>query len=84
VGRYLDIADSIPRRGESKDRDADHKDPTDLTELDIGSTRRLLEAGWKPKVSFGQRVIWERPDTGFWVSEEMALHLLNKHKEAGR
>jgi hypothetical protein len=44
--------------------------------------RRLEEAGYRPKISFGRRVIWERPDTGFWVSEEMALHHLNKNKEA--
>ena len=46
--------------------------------------RRLEEAGYRPKTSFGGRVIWERPDTGFWVSEDMALHLLNKNKEAGQ
>ena len=46
--------------------------------------RRLEEAGYRPKISFGGRVIFERPDTGFWVSEEMALHLLDKNKEAGQ
>jgi hypothetical protein len=39
--------------------------------------RRLERAGYKPKISFGERVIWERPDTGFYYSEEMALHLLD-------
>jgi hypothetical protein len=43
--------------------------------------QRLDDAGYKPKISFGGRVIWERPDTGFWVSEKMALHLLEKSKE---
>ena len=39
--------------------------------------RRLKAAGYKPKLSFGKRVIWERPDTGFYYSEEVALHLLD-------
>ena len=38
--------------------------------------RRLLAAGWNPKVRLG-KTIWERPDNGFYVSEEMALHLLD-------
>jgi hypothetical protein len=43
--------------------------------------KRLEEAGYRSKISFGERVIWERPDTGFWVSQEMALHLLEMSKE---
>jgi hypothetical protein len=39
--------------------------------------RKLTAVGYRPKVSFFGRVIWERPDTGFYVSQEMALHLLN-------
>jgi hypothetical protein len=46
--------------------------------------RRLEEVGYRPKISFGGRVIWERPDTGFWVSQEMALRLLEKSKEVGQ
>jgi hypothetical protein len=44
--------------------------------------QRLKEAGYTPKARFGERVIWQRPDKGFWVSQEMALHLLEKNKEA--
>ena len=74
MGRYLDIAKGIPRTApELPIRSADSLDPT---EPDTENARQLLEAGWKPKVSFGGKVIWERPDTGFWVSEDMALHLL--------
>jgi hypothetical protein len=40
--------------------------------------RRLEATGFKPKVSFGGKVIWERPDTGFWLSQEMALHFLER------
>ena len=39
--------------------------------------RRLKEAGFKPKVSFRKRMIWERPDTGFYYSEEIASHHLD-------
>lgn len=38
---------------------------------------RLTAAGYRPEESFSGRVIWERPDTGFYVSKEMALHLLD-------
>lgn len=36
--------------------------------------RKLRAAGFKPKER-GGKTIWQRPDTGFWVSLEMALHL---------
>jgi hypothetical protein len=39
--------------------------------------RRLQSAGFEPKER-GVKIIWERPDTGFWVSHEMALHLLER------
>ena len=43
--------------------------------------RRLEAAGFEPKERSG-KIIWQRPDTGFWVSQEMALHLLeSKSKE---
>jgi len=38
--------------------------------------KRLEAAGWKHKQR-GGLTIWERPDTGFWVSQEMDLHLLD-------
>jgi hypothetical protein len=44
--------------------------------LSSADHQRLEEAGYRPKISFGERVIWERPDTGLYVSEEMTLHLL--------
>jgi hypothetical protein len=37
--------------------------------------RKLEAAGFEPKER-GGKIIWQRPDTGFWVSQEMALHLL--------
>jgi hypothetical protein len=81
LGRYLDIAKGIPRTvPEPPTRSAN---PTELTRPDNESARRLLKAGWKPKVSFGGKVIWERPDTGFWVSEQMALHLLENKGTKG-
>ena len=39
--------------------------------------RRVQSAGFEPKER-GGKIIWERPDTGFWVSQEMALHLLER------
>ena len=42
--------------------------------------RRLLSVGFELKES-GGKIIWERPDTGFWVSQETALHHL-KSKSA--
>ncbi len=38
---------------------------------------KLLDAGWKPKERLG-RTIWRRPDNGFWVSQEMAMHMLDE------
>jgi hypothetical protein len=37
--------------------------------------RRLQSAGLEP-IERGVKIIWERPDMGFWVSQDMALHLL--------
>ncbi len=47
--------------------------------------RPLLAAGWKPKVLMG-KTIWERPDDGFYFSEEMALLLMDgteDHRQRG-
>jgi hypothetical protein len=38
--------------------------------------RRLEAAGFNPKAR-GGKIIWQRPDTGFYVSQEVALHLLD-------
>ena len=37
--------------------------------------RRLLDAGWMPKVRRG-KTIWASPQTGFLYSEEIAFELL--------
>jgi hypothetical protein len=44
--------------------------------------RRLVAAGRKPKIRLG-KTIWQRPDTGFWVSQEIALHLLESKSTEG-
>ncbi len=36
---------------------------------------RLQSAGFEPIERDG-KISWERPDMGFWVSQDMALHLL--------
>ncbi len=80
MGRYLDIAKGVsPKVPESASRSADL---VDLTKPESENARRLLEAGWKPKVSFGGRVIWERPDNGFYRSEEAAICLLELSESA--
>lgn len=73
MGRYLDIAKEIARV---------EPEPRNLTkpEIEDANARRLSGAGWKSKESFGGVVIWERPDTGCYVSEEMAIHLLERGK----
>lgn len=71
MGYYLDIAKSVPHI---------EPEPANSADLDSANACRLTEAGWKPKVSFGGVVIWERPDNGFYVSEEMALCLMERWK----
>ncbi len=74
MGRFLDIAKGVSRRGsEPAGPSASLPDPSNPANE---NARRLLEAGWVPKVSFGGRVIWERPDTGFYYSEETAICVL--------
>lgn len=44
--------------------------------------RRLIVAGWKPKER-GGFLIWANPKTGFYFSQEIALHRLEA-REAGK
>lgn len=44
--------------------------------------RRLLTAGWSPKVRSGL-VIWANPETGSYCSREVALHRLDQETGAG-
>ncbi len=39
--------------------------------------RGLIAAGWKPKER-GRLVIWANPESGFYYSQEVALHLLQR------
>jgi hypothetical protein len=39
--------------------------------------RKLQSAGFELKEHAG-KIVWERPDTGFWESQEMALHPLKR------
>ncbi len=47
-----------------------------------GGERRLVAAGWEPKER-GGLVIWANPDTGFYCSQEVALHRLEAGQGAG-
>jgi hypothetical protein len=45
---------------------------------------RLQSAGFELKES-GGKIVWERPDTGFFVSQETrALHPLKRESAGGR
>jgi hypothetical protein len=39
--------------------------------------RKLIAAGWTPKKR-GRLVIWANPETGFYCSQEVALHRLKR------
>lgn len=48
--------------------------------------RRLLAAGWSPKDRCGPLAltIWANPETGFYCSQEIALHRLRDQAAASR
>lgn len=50
-----------------------------------GGERRLLAAGWSPKDRCGplELTIWADPDTGFYCSQEIALHRLDQAAGTG-
>ena len=53
---------------------------TDTWTTGVGSIngedeRRLIAAGWEPKERCGL-IIWASPETGFYCSQEVALHRL--------
>ena len=86
LGKYLDLIEAAERATRSPvltmratDRNTassvadDGESPTPLS--GDREARKLVAAGWKPKIRLG-KTIWQRPDTGFWVSQEMALHLM--------
>ena len=72
---YLELA----RRAQGTE--SEPKAVTNTQETDP-ETRRLLAAGFEPKER-GGKTIWQRPDTGFWVSQEMALHLSGRKSTEG-
>jgi hypothetical protein len=85
---YLDLLRrSKARRRESSRGDEAKQDLSKFQHEEAGAHavlpapsadyQRLEAAGYKPKISLRGRVIWERPDSGFYYSEEMALHLLD-------
>ena len=43
--------------------------------------RRLIAAGWEPKERCGL-IIWASPETGFYCSQEVALHRLEAQEGA--
>lgn len=79
VGKYLDIVrDARQQELESAAPDPAEPDGAVSPSPESPNARRLLEAGWKPKASFGEKVIWERPNNGFYCSEESALYFMEQ------
>ena len=85
---YLDLARRIratQERSEGESRSwlaseaaTDARPPQQAEVVHLTSDgRKLKAAGFNPKAR-GGKIIWQRPDTGFWVSQEMALHLLER------
>ena len=79
---YLEVARRIrARREESRYRPAgeavtDKQTIRQNRSIHLDPEGRKLEAaGFEPKER-GGKIIWQRPDKSFWVSQEMALHLL--------
>lgn len=79
------ILEALPSEGcERCESPADRPTPiVDLrtTEKVRGSwgeeKHRLIAAGWKPKER-GGLVIWANPETGFYISQEVALYRLKR------
>ena len=73
---YLEIA-----------RRARKQEPRSAPVADLQATGpqacRLLAADWKPKERCG-KIIWQRPDNGFYYSKEVSLHLLNQKEHTGQ
>jgi hypothetical protein len=89
VVRYLEFLRSVRDQGDRLHKVGDRPGgPAPRTNgaavvADDTQARMLEHAGYKPKLSFYGKTIWQRPDTGFWVSQEVALHLLEQstHEE---
>jgi hypothetical protein len=89
MSRYLDLARRSRLRWEDL-RSQPGNEPGTVAQtgredrpIQLTSDGRKLEAaGYKPKERCDM-IMWQRPDTGFWVSQEMALHLLESKSVDG-
>lgn len=96
---YLELAKQA-RRGEPETKEpvpgspppAEPTPPT-VTNIRTASALRdederrlLLAAGWSPKERCGplELTIWANPETGFYCSQEMALHSTGQRAEGNR
>ena len=68
-------------------RRARKQEPRSAPVADLQATgpqaRKLLTASWKPKERCG-KIIWQRPNNGFYYSKEVGLHLLNQKEHTGQ
>lgn len=85
MGKCLDIVREARKQElESSRPESEESDGAVSPSLESPITRGLLDAGWTPKVSFGGKVIWERPDNGFYCPKELALHFVERSDESPR
>ncbi len=83
MGKYLELVRGVRGRKLEKARaEAQEAEKAEALAHESANGCRLVAAGWKPKVSFGGKVIWQRPDNGFYCSEEAALCLLNRIEDS--
>ncbi len=88
MGRYLDIARKVSE-GQASPPASEGVTPdgsceiSEISEISPEQHRRLLDAGWVPRVRRG-KTIWASPQTGFWYSQEMAFELLRLDEVSGR
>jgi hypothetical protein len=79
MGKYLELIREVRRRELEETRaESREGEKAEACASESANGRRLVAAGWEPKVSFGGKVIWQRPDNGFYCSEEAALCLLSR------
>ncbi len=75
---YLELAKRARRDGPNPEEEPGPSPVADIRTARIPrgeNERRLIAAGWEPKERRGV-VIWANPKTGFYCSQEVALHRL--------
>ena len=84
MSRYLKIARSVPdTRWQTESANnvpeplASRNATSSVPDAEENAHQRLREAGWKSKRRCGL-TIWQRPTSGFFYSQEMAVYFLDE------